>query len=92
MSGTSPNESLHAGINAWFKNQPELYSTTLTLQLEMAHLSKLLTHNMSLYRPQLRQLDQATMLKYTSRHVDLTPEKWKVPPIGGPVCESSDGI
>ena len=32
-SGTSPNEALHAEINAWYRQQPELFVTTLELQL-----------------------------------------------------------
>ena len=34
-SGTSPNESLHHELNTWFRNQPEVYSTTLGQQLEI---------------------------------------------------------
>ena len=34
-SGTAANESLHAEMNSWYRNQPELYPTTLQLQLQV---------------------------------------------------------
>ena len=42
-------------------NQPELYSTTLQLQLEINTIGKLLAHNAALYRPTLRQLGHTTV-------------------------------
>ena len=67
-------------MNAWFKNQPELYITTLTLQLEMAQMVKLVTHNVAFYRPQLRQMDQSTILQYAALNVDISDYKWQVLP------------
>jgi hypothetical protein len=58
-SGTSPNESMHAELNRWMRNQPETYASTLELQLEIAHFGKLFAHNAALYHPTLRQLTQS---------------------------------
>ena len=61
-SGTSSNESLHAEINRWFRNQPEVYISTLILQLRINWIAKLMVHNAALYTPLLRNHDQGTLL------------------------------
>ena len=55
-SGTAPNESLHHEVNTWFRNFPELYPTTLELQLDVGSLGKLLVHNVAMYSPTTRQM------------------------------------
>jgi len=40
-SGTAANESLHAEMNSWYRNQPELYPTTLQLQLQVTPYLKI---------------------------------------------------
>ena len=75
-SGTSPNESLHAEINRWFKNQPEIFSATLNLQLEINLFGKLLSHNASLYRPSLRQLSQIQVLTIGVTNIVFTEPAW----------------
>lgn len=55
-SGTSANESLHKEIDSWYRNRgPEVFPTTLELQMQVGALGKLLTHNAALYSPTLRQ-------------------------------------
>jgi hypothetical protein len=61
-SGTSSNESLHAELNKWFRNQPEIYLGTLMLQLRVNWIAKLMVHNTALYAPLLRYHDQGTLL------------------------------
>ena len=61
-SGTSSNESLHAELNRWMRNLPELYISTLELQLSVNALAKLLCHNCSMYSPQYRQHRESTVL------------------------------
>ena len=56
-SGTSPAESLNHEVNEWFRNMPEIYSVTLQLELRMNQFSKLISHNLAMYTPQLRQLN-----------------------------------
>ncbi len=75
-SGTSPNESLHAEINRWFRNQPTVFSTTLSLQLSVCQLGKLLAHNATMYRPTLRQMDQLSILHVCSRTIRFCEESW----------------
>ena len=55
-SGTAPNESLHAELNTWYRSQPEVFPTTLELQLDVARLGKLLAHNAAMYHPTSRQV------------------------------------
>jgi hypothetical protein len=61
-SGTSPNEALHSEINRWYRNQPSVFPTTLSLQLQVGRLGKLLAHNAALYRPTLQQFGQDVVL------------------------------
>ena len=65
-------------MNRWFRNQPALYTTTLELQLEAAHFAKLVTHNNSLYHPQLRQLEQSTVVRYAALSVNVQMQTWTV--------------
>ena len=60
-SGTSGNEVLNAEINQWFRNQPELYLSTLQLQLDVNVLAKLLYHESVMQAPLLR-LNPYTMV------------------------------
>ena len=75
-SGTSPNESLHAEINRWFRNQPEMYINTLAIQLDINGLGKLLAHNGSLYSPQLRQNQQRIVLAAVVANFKLDIARW----------------
>ena len=75
-SGTSPNEALHAEINRWFRNQPEVFPSTLALQLSVARLGKLLSHNSAMYTPTLRQMRQDTVLSATVAAVTLERDTW----------------
>ncbi len=55
-SGTATNESLHAELNRWYRSQPEVFPTTLELQLDVARLGKMLAHNAAMYHPTSRQV------------------------------------
>ena len=57
-SGTSSNESLHHEMNTWWRNQPEVFPSTLALQMRVGSLGKILTHNAAMYSPPLRQYTQ----------------------------------
>ena len=61
-SGTSATEVFHAEMNKWFRNQPELYISTLILQLRVNQVAKLMVHNAAMYRPLLRYNNQQTLL------------------------------
>ena len=61
-SGTSRNEALHAEVNRWFRNQPEVFASTVELQLRVSTLAKLQAHNCALYSRTLRQLAPAEVL------------------------------
>ena len=76
-SGTSPNESLHAEINRWYRNQPEVFPSTLALQLEVGRLGKLLSHNAALYHPTLRQFGQDLMLSASVSRVTIDTVAWQ---------------
>ena len=61
-AGSASNEALHREINTWFRNQQELYISTLQLQLRVNHIAKLWVHNNALYSPALREKDHRTLL------------------------------
>ena len=76
-SGTSPNESLHAEMNSWFRNQPETFSSTLDLQLRVCSSGKRLTHNSAMYRPTLRQQAQSTVLHSVVVCLRIDQDDWE---------------
>jgi hypothetical protein len=76
-SGTCSNEALHSELNRWMKNQPELYITTVEVQLRVIHIAKLLTHNAALYAPTLRQLRQEEVLAKTLMSVEWPAIEWQ---------------
>ncbi len=59
------------------KNQPELYITTVEVQLRVIHIAKLLTHNAALYAPTLRQLRQEEVLAKTLMSVEWPAIEWQ---------------
>ena len=75
-SGASPNESLHAEINLRFRNQAELYTTTLALQLQIISLGKLLAHNSALYRPTLVQIRQSVVTAAVACTLCIDASDW----------------
>ena len=60
--GTTSNESLHAEINAWFRQTQGIHQSTLKLKLGILTLSKLLSHNAALYSPTARQMLSSQVL------------------------------
>ena len=75
-SGTSPNEALHSEINRWFRNQPEVFPSTLALQLQIGRLGKLLAHNAAMYRPTFRQCEHSVVLAASTAGLVLNKESW----------------
>ena len=76
-SGTSPNESLHYEVNSWYRNNTTVFPTTLTLELRVARMSKLLAHNAALYRPTLRQMRSVDVLPVAVLGVRLAGPAWQ---------------
>lgn len=75
-SGTSPNESLHAEINRWFRNQPEVFPSTLALQLQVCRLGKVMAHNRAMYHPSLRQLGHDSVLAGAVAGLSFDASAW----------------
>ncbi len=76
-AGTTPNESLHNEINNWYRNQPEVFPTTLALQLDVGSLFKLLTHNSAMYSPTLRQYGHSEVKMVMAAQLDIIDvDKW----------------
>ena len=75
-SGTAPNESLHHEVNTWYRNQPEVFPVTLSLELRVARLAKLVAHNAALYRPTLRQMGQADVLLVALQGITVAGPSW----------------
>jgi hypothetical protein len=67
-SGTCSNESLHHELNTYIHSASSgLHTSTLELELWMISVAKLLSHNIALYNPQLRQYSQVDVIAATSR-------------------------
>ena len=75
-SGTTANEAFHHEINNWFKNQADIFSSTVQLQLSIATLGKQLAHCSSLYVPTLRQMRQQDVLSAVAACLRHPPEVW----------------
>ena len=75
-SGTSANEALHAEMARWLRTQPEVFLSTLQLQLHICHIGKLLSHNSALYRPTLRQMSQQNVLACAAAAFPLDEKDW----------------
>ena len=54
-----------------------MFPTTLTLELRVARLSKLLSHNAALYRPTLRQMLSVDVLPVAASGVRLAGPPWR---------------
>ena len=76
-SGTSPNEAFHAELNGWLRNQPETYSSTVELQLQIGMHAKLLAHVNALRHPTLREARQNVVLARSSSALSQDPHAWR---------------
>jgi hypothetical protein len=93
-SGTCSNESLHHELNTYIHCVSSgLYTSTLELELWMISVAKLLSHNIALYNPQLRQYSQVEVIAATSRgtrpFTDVQWTEWCEPQYrldGVPTC------
>ena len=75
-SGTSAVESLNHEVNAWLSNMPEVYAATMRLELHINMLKKLMTHNLAMYSPQLRQLSQQTIAAASHSNDRVSAVDW----------------
>ena len=75
-TGTTANEAFHHEINSWFKNQSDIFSSTVQLQLSVAILGKQLSHCSSLYFPTLRQLRQHDVLSAVVASLEHPLDPW----------------
>jgi len=75
-SGTSAVESLNHELNSWFSNMPEVYAATLRLELHINMVKKLMTHNVAMYSPQLRQLSQQTIATASHSNDRISRSDW----------------
>jgi hypothetical protein len=93
-SGTCSNESLHHELNTYIHSTSSgLHTSTLELELWMISVAKLLSHNIALYNPQLRQYSQVEVIAATSRgtrpFTDVQWAEWCEPQYlltGVPTC------
>jgi len=74
--GTARNEAFHAELNGWFRNQPELYASTVELQLRVNGLGKMLAHNTALHSPTLRQLTHTLVLSRSASAIEFDQTSW----------------
>ncbi len=76
-SGTSANEALNHEINSWFRNQPDVYASTVDLQLRVSALGKLLAHNSALYSPTTSAMTPSLVLARAVAALAQTEGDWK---------------
>ena len=77
QSGVCGNEAFHYEVKRVFNNV-SMHPSTLELKLGCLQIKKLLAHNSALYRPTLRERDEAGVLARLVPSVKLwgTPAKW----------------
>ena len=75
-AGSSSNESLNHEINEWMRNLPEVYAAILKLELHINRFKKLLTHNLAMYHPMLRQLRQQTIAAASHNNNRIDSDSW----------------
>ena len=75
-SGTSPNEAFHAELNGWLRNQPEVFSSTVELQLRVNMHAKLLAHVSALSHPTLRGEGQRMVLARSCSELAIPDREW----------------
>ena len=63
-------------MNTWYRNHPEVFPATLSLELRVARIAKLLAHNAALYRPTLRQLPHADVLLMAVQSITVVGPSW----------------
>eukprot|EP00435_Cladocopium_sp_Y103_P008302 s3962_g2.t1 len=77
-TGTTSNEALHSEINAWARQIQEQHRSTLQLKLQILQLGKLLSHNVALCHPPLRQTRDNVILARASCSPLWTQSTWAV--------------
>jgi hypothetical protein len=75
-TGTASNEALHSEINSWTRQIQEQHRSTLQLKLQILQLGKLLSHNVALCHPPLRQTRDNVILARASCSPLWTQEAW----------------
>ena len=76
-SGSSPNEALNYQINQNLKHNPELYATTLDLQLHIFREGKLCCHHLAMRTPQLRQYEPSVLLAAAAGNDIFSDASWR---------------
>ena len=76
-TGTTSNEALHAEINVWSRQIQGLHRSTLLLKLQVMQLGKLLSHNVALCHPPLRQTRDNVILARASCAPTWTATSWE---------------
>ena len=75
-SGTSTNEAFHREVNSWYNNQPELYASTIELQLRYARFGRMLAQSGALFSPTVRTLSQSEVMSRSIAHVRQPLDTW----------------
>ena len=75
-SGSSPNEAFNREINDWFRNQPDIYISTVEVQLGASALGKLMAHNWAMYYPTLRQARPSSVLHRVVASLSVPDQDW----------------
>lgn len=76
-TGTTSCEAQHAEWNRLFRNQPEVFTPTVRLQLKVATLAKLLIHVSAMTRPTLRQMRPDAVLAYIVGSLQHKDDVWR---------------
>ena len=59
--GTCSNEAMHGEMKPWFREEKNMYQSSLRLKLDVFVFNKHVSHNVALYRPTSRALQQNTI-------------------------------
>ena len=75
-SGTTANEAIHFVLNRAFRNLPEVYSSTLEVQVSLLQYTRLKAHTSALNTPNLSQMRNRDVRALSQASVRFSPADW----------------
>jgi hypothetical protein len=75
-SGTTGNEATHYVLNKAYRNLPEIYSSTLGIQVSLLQYTRLKAHTSALSDPTLAQVRHRDVRALAQASVRFSPADW----------------
>jgi hypothetical protein len=75
-SGTTANEAIHYVLNNVFRNLPEIFSSTLEIQVSLLQYTRLKAHTSALNAPTISQMRHRDVRALAQASVRFSPADW----------------